>query len=280
VKTFRIWFFRILWWLTFVAIVLVIIVIVNREWIVKELVERQIRKDTGMNLEIGDFSFSVLDSKVTLNNSKLYNPADFGGTLFLDMPEVHIEYDRAALRRHELHITFMRVNLRELDVVKNAAGATNLMSIINKVEPRQRGGRGRKAIPLNGCQFTGIDVLNISIGTVKFIDLKNQMRNRTLAFGIRNQTIPNVRSPADFIGLESMLWLRGGYWVGLPGSRLKHPAGAITVNTTGTNAVNAAGTNAIGTNAVNTVSTNTVNAIGTNAVNAVDTNGVNGVKAP
>jgi hypothetical protein len=257
VKTFRIWFFRILWWLTFVAIVLVIIVLANREWIVRELVERQIRKDTGMDLEIGDFSFSVLDPKMTLGNSRLYNPADFGGTLFLDIPELHIEYDRAALRRHELHIIFMRVNLRELDVVKNAAGATNLMSIVNKVAPRKFGG-GRTVAPLNGYKFMGIDLLNISIGTVKFIDMKNQMHNRTLAFGIQHQAITNVKSPASFTGLESVLWLRGGYWVGLPGSRPKHPAGSITGITTGTNVVNATSANTVGTNAV---VTNAVNAV-------------------
>ena len=30
-------------------------------------------------------------------NFKLYNPPDFGGTPFLDIPEIHAEYDRAAL---------------------------------------------------------------------------------------------------------------------------------------------------------------------------------------
>ena len=128
-KTFQNWFFKILWWLTFVVIVLVIIAIVaNREWIAKEVVEQKIRTATGMEPEIGDISFGVLDPKVTLENFKLYNSADFGGTLFLDVPELHIEYDRAALRRHELHITLMRVNLHELDVVKNEDGATNILS--------------------------------------------------------------------------------------------------------------------------------------------------------
>ena len=117
-KMFQSWFFRILWWLTFVVIVLVVIVLANRDWIVKELAEQQIRPATGLEPEIGNFSFGVLDSQVTLENFRLYNPAEFGGTLFLDAPELHVEYDRAALRRHELHITLMRVNLHELDVVK------------------------------------------------------------------------------------------------------------------------------------------------------------------
>jgi hypothetical protein len=73
--------------------------------------------------------------------------------------------------------------------------------------------------------------LNISIGTAKFVDLKNQMRNRTLVLGIQNQTIANVKSPADLAGLESLIWFHGGYLVGLPGSRPKHTTGTNVVNT-------------------------------------------------
>jgi hypothetical protein len=220
-KMFQSWFFRILWWLTFVVIVLVVIVLANRDWIVKELAEQQIRPATGLEPEIGNFSFGVLDSQVTLENFRLYNPAEFGGTLFLDAPELHVEYDRAALRRHELHITLMRVNLHELDVVKNAAGATNLMSIVNTVAPRKSGG-GRAVAPFNGYKFTGIDLLNLSIGTVKFVDLKDQRRNRMVTIGIQNQIYTNVLSPTNLPGLSERLWLRGGAAVGLPVDQPKY----------------------------------------------------------
>jgi hypothetical protein len=215
-RTFQSWFFRILWWLTFVAIVLVVIVIVNREWIARELVERQIRNITGMEPEMHGFSFGMLDSKVTLNSFRLHNTAEFGGTLLLDAPEVHIEYDRDALRRHEIHIKLMRMDINELDVVKNDAGATNIMSLINAMAPRKSGGGSRAFAPLNGYKFTGIDLLNISIGTVKFVDLKDQRRNRMVAIGIENQIYNNVMSPADLHGLSGQLWVRGGYMVGLP----------------------------------------------------------------
>jgi len=223
-KLFQSWFFKILWWLTFVVIVLVVIVLVNRDWIVKGLAEQQIRVATGIEPEIGDFSINVLDSKVTLGNLKLYNLAEFGGTLFLDVPDLHIEYDRAALRRRELHITLMRVNVRELDVVKNAAGATNLTSFINRMLPQTSRG-GRSVASLNGYKFTGIDLLNLSLGSVKFVDLKDQRRNRIAPIGIQNQIYTNVQSAADLHGLAEQLWLRGGYAVGLPVNRPIRNAG-------------------------------------------------------
>ena len=39
-KTVQSWFFKILWWLTFVVIFLAIIVLANRDWIGKQLAER------------------------------------------------------------------------------------------------------------------------------------------------------------------------------------------------------------------------------------------------
>jgi len=220
---FQSWFFKILWWLTFMAIALVVIVTINHEWIVKELVERQIRVATRFEPEIGDVSSGVLVPNVTFGNFRLYNTAAFGGTPFLDMPELHIEYDRAALRRHEIHIRFMRVNVREMDVVKNESGATNIMSIADMLAPRKSGG-GRMVASLNGYKFTGIDLLNLSIGVVKFVDLNDQRRNRRATIGLENLIYTNVVSPANLPGLSGQLWLRGAFMVGLPVSPPTHNA--------------------------------------------------------
>jgi len=59
-------------------------------------------------------------------------------------------------------------------------------------------------------------VLNISIGTVKFIDLEDEQLNRTQEIGIENCIIKNVKSPADLAGLAVLVALRGGYTIGLP----------------------------------------------------------------
>ncbi len=215
-KKFQDRFLKILKWLIFVITALAVIAIVGRNWIAKEVMEQKIRLATGMEPEIGDISFGVLFPKVTLENFKVYNSADFGGTMFLDVPELHIEYDRAALRRHELHITLMRVNLHELDVVKNEDGVTNILPVVASMLPKKPGGGGREIAPIKGYKFTGIDLLNLSIGSVKFVDLKDQRRNRMVAIGIENQIYTNVVTTADLSSLSGQLWIRGGRVVGLP----------------------------------------------------------------
>ena len=42
-----------------------------------------------------------------------------------------------------------------------------------------------------GLDFKGIDVLNVSVGKAKFIDLKDQQNNREQNIGVENCVTPN-----------------------------------------------------------------------------------------
>ena len=231
-KTFMKFCFRILWWATFVVLALLVIALAYRDWIAGQLAERKIRDLTGLEAEIGNVSFSLAEPKFTFNNFKLYNTPEFGGALLLDIPELHVEYDRSALRHHQVHITFMRVNVNELDVVRNGEGRTNLYSLAGVLTAPKPNGGGVGFAPLNGYGFSGIDSLNLSISAVKFIDLQNPKRDRTLTLHLQNQVFSNVKSPADLAGFQSQLWALGGYLVGLPQGPQKRaalpiPAGAL-----------------------------------------------------
>ncbi|MGA3163801.1 MAG: hypothetical protein ABSD77_06360 [Verrucomicrobiota bacterium] len=212
------WILKWLFRLFILAVVLVVIAVLSVNPLLKALIENRIRTRTGMDAEIGGFSLGLIEPTVTIQNFKLYNPPDFGGTPFLDIREIHAEYDRHALRKHDLHITLLRFNLAELDIVKNQAGQTNIFSIAGIASFQKAGAAGRATgfLRQTGPEFTGIDVLNVSIGKARFIDLKDQRLNRTQKIGIENCIIKNVKSPADLAGLGALIWLRGGHTVGLP----------------------------------------------------------------
>ncbi|MGA2802191.1 MAG: hypothetical protein ABSE97_07480 [Verrucomicrobiota bacterium] len=212
------WIFKWLFRLFLLAVVLVVIAVLSVNPLFKALTEKHIRNATGMDAEIGRFSLGLIEPTVTIQNFKLYNPPDFGGTLFLDIREIHAEYDPAALKQHQLHIKLLRVNLAELDIVKNQTGRTNIPSIAGIASLQKAGGDRLTAgfLRQTGLEFMGIDVLNISIGTVKFIDLEDEQLNRTQEIGIENCIIKNVKSPADLAGLAVLVALRGGYTIGLP----------------------------------------------------------------
>jgi uncharacterized protein involved in outer membrane biogenesis len=201
------WLFR----LVLLAVALVVILLLAHNAILRVYLEHQIHARTGMQAEIGKFSLGLADPTVTIRDFKLYNPPDFAGTPFLDIREIHVEYDPAALARHELHITLMRFNLGEIDVVKNQAGQTNVFFPRLGAPANKAGGNaGKLFTKQTGLEFKGIDVLNVSVGTARYIDLNNQQNNRTQIIGIQNCVLKNVKSPADLGGLAAFIALRGG----------------------------------------------------------------------
>jgi hypothetical protein len=53
-------------------------------------------------------------------------------------------------------------------------------------------------------------VLNLSLGKVRFLDLKDPRQNGALDLGVRNQVFRNVNSEGDVFGVLLMIWLRSG----------------------------------------------------------------------
>ena len=107
----------------------------------------------------------------------------------------------------------VRINLGELDIVKNEAGQTNLFAL-GVALPTKKTASDQKELAAfkkqTGLTFQGADVVNVSVGTLKFIDLKNPRNNREQKVGIENQVIKNVKTTYDLAGLGMLVYLRSG----------------------------------------------------------------------
>lgn len=196
---------RLIKWL-FILILLAVAsmvgLLLSKDAIAKAAAEQQIRAQTGMDVKIGRFSIGLLSPVVTIENFKLYNTPEFGGTPFLDIPELHLEYDRAAFARRQLRITLLRLNLAELTLVRNDRGKTNIASFAATPAPKVR--------TTNMVQFVGVDVMNLSVGQAHFIDLNNLRNNRQINANLKNQVFRNVKTTGDLYGVLILLWLRSG----------------------------------------------------------------------
>lgn len=198
------------------GVVLLVIFILSLDTILRVMVQKNIRAQTGLEAEIGKFHLGLLEPVVTIKDLKLHNPADFGGTPFLVIPEIHVEYDRAALAANQIHITLLRFNLGELDIVRNAAGKTNLfelgLALPNKAALNQETLNKSKSLDelklRTGMNFQGVDELRVSFGTAKYIDLADSKNNREQNIGIENTLVKNVKTPADLAGLVLFVALR------------------------------------------------------------------------
>jgi hypothetical protein len=203
------WLFR----LFLLLVVLIVIFFLSLDTILRVVLENRIRAQTGMDAQIGKFTLGLAEPTITIKDFKLFNPPSFGGTLFLDIKEIHAEYDRDALKKDQLHVTLLRFNLGELDIVKNQTGETNVLALgaLTAVK-KQRGAKSFRE--QTGMKFTGIDVLNVSIGKARFIDLSDQRNNREQTIGIENCVMKDVKTPTDLGGLALLIALRGGDFFG------------------------------------------------------------------
>lgn len=191
------------------AVVAVVLLLVFRNDILRLMAEHQIRSETGMDVKIGHFTSGMFSPVVTIEDLKLYNTPEFGGTEFLIIPELHMELDPQALADQKLRIKLLRINLGELDVVRNLSGETNILTMFAKMP---KGKIAPKGFHVGGkkLEFEGVDMLNLSLGRMRYLDLKHPEKDREIPINLENQVFPNVKTEADLEVVMVMLYLRSG----------------------------------------------------------------------
>ena len=201
------WLFKWALRLVFLTVVTVILLLIFKDTILRKVTEHRIHSETGMDVKIGRLSTGF--DGATFENLKLYNTPEFGGTEFLIIPELHLEFDTEALAAQKIKIKLLRLNLAELDVVKNQAGQTNLVTMLAKMP---KGKLAPHGIRIGGkkFEFESIDVLNLSLGRMRLIDLKDRKNDRDININADNQVFNNVKTEADVYSILFLIWLRSG----------------------------------------------------------------------
>ena len=113
-----------------VSILLVVLSLaIGKNLIAQAVIENGVRILTGLPLKMGRFDFSLLKTNVGIWDLKLYNPAGYPDKVMVQVPEIYIDYDLAALLRGAAHFEEIRIHLKEFVVIKNDKGELNLNSL-------------------------------------------------------------------------------------------------------------------------------------------------------
>ncbi|MFT5208115.1 MAG: hypothetical protein ACI9CF_001884 [Candidatus Omnitrophota bacterium] len=94
--------------------------------IVKASVTTVCKAVTGLDLNIKSLNVGIMNTLVTVKGMQMQNPKTFVDRVMFDLPEIHIDYDLAAIIKGDIHLEEVRLNLAEFVIVKNAAGELNL----------------------------------------------------------------------------------------------------------------------------------------------------------
>lgn len=207
---------RLLKWLLrlfLAAVALVVVLLLCRNAILRRVIEHNIRSQTGLNVEIGRFELGLATPSIEIQDLKIYNPPTFSNTTFVDIAEIHAEFDRDALLRKEFHVTLLRFNLDELNIVKSPDGLTNIFELAKTAPVKSNTGIAKPNFKeQTGYDFTDIDSLSVSFNKAKYIDLQNPANNREQTIGMTNCLVPNVKSISDLAGVVLLIDLRSNHF--------------------------------------------------------------------
>lgn len=197
-------------WSFRVAVVLVLLgvaLLLLKDELFRRLAQRQIRAQTGLPVEIGHLHVGFTRPVLTVRGFKVFNRPEFGGGTLVHVPELHVEYDPDTLRSGRLRFKLLRLDLAELNVVRSPQGLTNVTDFLEHAADE-----GRKALQRRGAPpdigFAGVDTLQLSLGTIRYIDLGNPARSRTAHFALRDLEIKNVRDEDDLYGVAAIVLVR------------------------------------------------------------------------
>jgi uncharacterized protein involved in outer membrane biogenesis len=198
------WAFR----LFLLLIVLLVALVLLKDVLLKSFATHRIRLKTGMDVKIGHMELGLFTPTLTMERLTLYSPAAFGGAPFLDVPDLHLQYDPKALLRFKLHLNLVRLSVTEMNIVEAQNGQTNLVLLLNELEPpAQAPGLFSRWL---GLQFAGIDALNLTLGKVSYTSLRHPGEPTEIKVGLKNEIITGVKSIADVRNLVMTLAFRKG----------------------------------------------------------------------
>ena len=180
---------KLLWKILAVLAVLLVILFLARNFIARVSVEIGAKKITGFPLKIGSVDVGLFSSKVDVRNLKLMNPPEFQEKMFVDMPQLYIDYRLRSMLSGAPHINDMLINIKQLVVVKTDKGDSNAMKL--------------KGVVFSGkssSKYT-VDKLRIHVGTVTVKDYSRpKATERNISLNI-DATYSNITDSTDITRL-------------------------------------------------------------------------------
>ncbi len=183
------WVFRLI----LLLVVLLGLLLICRNSLARPLVEKEIRRATGLNAILGRVNIGLTAPTLYVENLRLLNTAEFGGAILMDVPELWVEYDWTALRSRTVRLRAVRVNISQMNVIRNKDGRCNLLALQEDTRQRLAAPGSRTA----GLQFEGLDSLAVTLDRFRLTDNQTPARSQEEWIGLKNATVKNVKSPAD-----------------------------------------------------------------------------------
>lgn len=187
-------------------LIIAVIFAFGKNIIVKTAVTAGVRAITGLKLSIKKMNIGLLNTLIGINELKLYNPPGFEDPIMVDLPEIYVDYDLWAFFKKEIHLTEVRLTLKELVVVKNKDGKINIDSLktlpAEKTEEPEEKKPSRKKKGKPEMPKIQIDVLKLKIGKVIYKDYSGKGDVSVKEFNVNiDAQYENITDPHKIVNI-------------------------------------------------------------------------------
>ena len=210
---------RVLRWCIYVLVALIallVILILSIDTVARNVAEKRITAETGMETHIGSFHLSLRDRSVRIEGLRIMNSAEFGGDTFVHIPELYVEVDPEALReQNKVHMKTVRVNVAEMHVVENKDGKknTDVFQKHGETSPKEPSSKPKQDQTKNSpaqVEFGGIDLLDVSLGHVKYTNERYPVQSFDRDIGITNRVFTNLKTQKELQTASVILAMQAG----------------------------------------------------------------------
>jgi len=174
------------------------IISIGKNTIAQMAVSGGVKAMTGLDLQMRHMNVGILKTLVGIKDLKLFNPREFQDRVMVDMPEIYVDYDLGAFLKGKVHLEEVKLNLKELTVVKNEKGELNLDSLRTVKETKEA-----KAAPEKKSQGKmpklQIDVLELKVEKVVYKDYSRGTPPKVSEFDVNiDERYENITNPYVF----------------------------------------------------------------------------------
>ena len=179
-----------------VLVALLIVLILARDTFLKAAAERSIEEETGLRAVIGELTTTLSSGALHVRNLKLYNPAEFGGTLMADVPDLYVDLNAEKAAEGKLHFRDLKLVLSELNVVKNVAGRLNIDGVEKRIRERMHKRKRHRGEKFE-FEFAGISKMHLTLRKVFYTDLNSPTRTRAMDLAVQDEVVTDLDTEED-----------------------------------------------------------------------------------
>ena len=185
-----------------IAVVLIVLSVVKNT-VAQTVISGTLSRVAHVPVKIGSTRVGFLTSTIDIKKLRMYNPSGFQDKLMIDIPQIYIAFDPPALFKGQAHFKEVKLDLKEMVVVRNKEGKLNVDTVKPTSEQKKESKQEAKPEPGKKAPKLMIDKLSISIGRVTYKDYSagGEPQVQTFDINIQDREFNNIDNPATIVSL-------------------------------------------------------------------------------